>query len=355
MTTEGWANLVAGLDAAGRHLDESTAGLDPAERADGRRALLRAVNNLLGRFESTHGVPELAPFNGWRQKFFMDNPDYRYWISDIGDDAEYRITGNVGSSVYQSITAYTGRGVADAAAVARIDTDDLDISADGDFAVTLTRSSGSTPPNLEIPAGTSSVWVRFVHDRSDPTDSGSCRITRISAAGAATAPNDAKFDRELSRLGAFIAQVPKAFAFAAAEDLANTNTVRHWSAMAGGAAFTEPGIHYLRGSWQLQPGEALLIDGELAPCRHWNIVLYSRFLNSFDYRTRTVTQTSGTAIVTDGHYRFALADRDPRVPGFDWLDTEGREFGIFVLRFLQPTTEPALPAIRVARHIGPDA
>ncbi|MGZ5397167.1 MAG: hypothetical protein ACXWZ2_14935 [Mycobacterium sp.] len=59
---------------------------------------------------------------------FMDNPDYRYWITDIGDGTGYRITGNIGSSVYQSITAYAGRGIADASTVMRIDSDDLTVS-----------------------------------------------------------------------------------------------------------------------------------------------------------------------------------------------------------------------------------
>ena len=347
MTEQGWANLVAGLEAAGKHLDESTRDLDPAERTDGQRALLRAVNNLLGRFENTGDTPELTPFNGWRTKFFMDNPDYRYWITDIGDGTAYRITGNVGSSVYQSITAYAGRGIADATAVARIDSDDLAVDADGNFVVTLTRESTQQPSHAEIPEGTSSVWVRYIHNEQAPIDPGTCRIERLGPAGPATAPDDAKFARDLSRLGAFISQVPRAFELSAAEDLANTNIVRHWSAMTGGAAFTEPGIHYLRGSWSLAPDECLVIDGPLASCRHWNIVLYSRFLNSLDYRNRTVSRTPANATIADGRFRFALAGRDPGIQGYDWLDTEGRAFGIFVMRFLQPESEPELPDVRV--------
>ena len=349
VTDAGWANLVAGLEAAGKHLDESTRGLEPAERADGQRALLRAVNNLLGRFEIAGDVPELTPFNGWRQKFFMDNPDYRYWIADIGDGTGYRITGNVGSSVYQSITAYAGRGVADASAVARIDSDDLVVDADGNFVVTLTREPTQTPSHVEIPAGTSSVWVRYVHDEQAPADPETCRIERLDAPGPATAPDDAKFERDLSRLGAFISQVPRAFEMSTAEDLAQPNTVRHWSAMTGGAAFTEPGIHYLRGSWSLAPDECLVLDGPLVSCRHWNIVLYSRFLNSLDYRSRTVSRTAASANVGDGRFRFVLAGRDPGIEGHDWLDTEGRTFGIFVMRFLQPASELTLPDVRVER------
>jgi len=61
MPNDGWRDLVAGLSAAGRDLDESTAELGAAERADGQLALLRAVNNLLGRFEVDRDAPNSCP------------------------------------------------------------------------------------------------------------------------------------------------------------------------------------------------------------------------------------------------------------------------------------------------------
>ena len=116
--------------------------------------------------------------------------------------------------------------------------------------------------------------------------------------------------------------------------------------MAGGAAFTEPDIHYLRGSWQLGSDEALVIEGDPVPCRYWNAILYSRFLNTLDHRCRNVSCTDGTVDLVDGRYRLIVAGRDPGGPG-NWLDTEGREFGIFALRFLQPESEVQLPDVRV--------
>ena len=100
--------------------------------------------------------------------------------------------------------------------------------------------------------------------------------------------------------------------------------------------FTEPNIRYLRGGWQLAPGEALVIEGEVVPCRYWNVLLYSRFLNSLDHRWRPVSRTGATATVADGRYRLVLAAEDPGPGHGDWLDTEGRPFGIVVVRFLQP-------------------
>lgn len=345
MTVSNWAGFVAGLQAAGEHLDRSTRALDPVEQVDAYRALLRALNNLLNRVEGDPAVPELTPFNGWRQKFFMDNPDYRYWISDIGD-GDYRITGNVGNSVYQSITAYRGRGIADAAAVARVDSDNLQVDAAGNFAITLSRTEPAGGPWLEIPGGTSSVWVRYVLPGGRPVDPGACRVERLGRSAPPGPADPTKLLRDLTQLGGFIGQLPQVFEMAVAADLAAPNSARHWSAMSGGAAFTEPGIHYLRGNWQLGTDDALLVEGPLVTCRHWNIVLYSRFLNSLDYRRRVVSRTAETSSIRDGRFHFVLAAQDPHLDGYDWLDTEGRPFGLFVLRFLLPQGEPELPAVR---------
>lgn len=342
----GWADLVAGLAAAGREIDALTDELDDLDRADARLALLRAVNNLLGRIETDRELPELVPFNGWRQKFFMDNPDYGYWITDIRDDGCYRITGDVGDSVYQSITVYAGTNIATTRAVARMDTDGLDTDDEGHFEITLSGNGIGAAAWLELPKGSTSVWVRYVHNQVSPVRPGTCRIEAWGRQPAQLPADSQRLDRDLSRLGTLLIQLPQLLAYSVAADLEAPNSVRHWTAMAGGAAFTEPGIHYLRGAWQLEPGHALIVDGPLATCRHWNIVLYNRFLNSLDYRHTVASRTAATSSVTDGRFRFAIAGRDPRVDGVDWLDTGGRRFGLFVLRFLQPDSEPELPSIR---------
>jgi hypothetical protein len=341
--SEAWAQFSAGLQAAGARLGESE--LDPVDCADGYRALVRALNNRLSRFETDSDTPELTGFNSWREKFFMDNPDYHYWIADIRDDCSYRISGNVGDSVYQSITVYTGSGIADAAAVSRQDSDTLGLSANGDYEVLLSRENSGPQPWLAVPEDASSVWVRHILGDARNDDPGWCRIDQVSTAKPPSKPRPDRFDRDLAGLGNFISSLPQAFEWAVCEDLQSPNTVRYWNAMAGGAAFTEPGIRYLRGAWQLEPDEALVLEGSLPSCRHWNIVLYNRFLNSLDYRRHTVSYSPATASTADGQFRFVLADQEPAVDGYDWLDTQGRRFGLFVMRFLQPEAEPSLPTV----------
>jgi hypothetical protein len=348
-----WVTFVDELRTAGERVGRLVADLDPAEQADGYRALLRAVNNQLGRFEVDRERPELVPFNGWREKLLMDNPDFRYWVADIRDDLRYRIVGTMGDAVYLSITAYAAAGLADAAASARIDSDALTVTEDGTFEVVLSRERPTGEAAwMALPEGAKSVWVRQFHGDAAHDRLGTCHIDPIDDPPTPAPIDPPRFAGHLRRAGAASAQVPRIVRAATADDLAAPNAVRHWQEMTGGAAFTEPGIHYLRGSWDLDDDEALVISGDLVPCRFWNVLLYSRFLNSLDHRHRTVSRTGSTSTVVDGRYQFVLAAQDPSGHGAgmgDWLDTEGRRFGIFVFRFLHAEHPPQLPAVERVR------
>lgn len=60
-----------------------------------------------------------------------------------------------------------------------------------------------------------------------------------------------------------------------------------------------------------------------------------------------MSYTGATATIVDGQYRFVVAAENPG--GSDWIDSEGRDFGIIVMRFLQPAEPPPLPSARVVR------
>ncbi len=343
-----WNQLVDALRAAGQQMAADTAELSDVERADGFRALLRALANQLGRFEIDRERPELVAFNGWRQKFLMDNPDFGYWVADVRDDRRYRLVGDRGDAVYVSITAYSpGEAPTGTQATARIDSDALTGDGAGRFGLTVGGERPEAGDWLELPAGARALWVRFFYNDAHADRRGWCAIEPVDGPPVPAPIDPPRFRRALQRLGATTAALPQIIAAVTAEDHQRPNEIRLWSQMAGGAVFTEPDITYLRGAWRLEPGEALLIEGEPVACRYWSILAYSRYLNSLDHRYRPVSYTGATATIVDGRYRFVLAGQDPGVR--DWIDTEGRGFGIVVLRFLQPATPPPLPSVRVVR------
>lgn len=344
-----WESMLDSLRTAGEGLAAQTADLDPVEQADGFRALTRALHNQLARMEVDRERPELVPFNGWRQKFFMDNPDFRYWVADVRDDRRYVITGGRGAAAFLSITAYAGSGPTTAGATSRLDADELTFDADGGFRVVVGGARPEAGDWMALPEGANALWVRQFHDDVRTDALGWCEIAPLDPVAPPPPIEPGRFAHQLTRVGSTMAFVPTVFRQAAKADLADVNVLRPWAEMTGGAVYTEPGISYVRGGWELRPGEALVVEGELVPARYWNVLLHSRFLNSLDHRNRTASRTGASITERDGRYRLVLAAEDPGSPDHDWLDTEGRPFGIVVLRWLHAEHEPPVPTTRVVR------
>jgi hypothetical protein len=67
---------------------------------------------------------------------------------------------------------------------------------------------------------------------------------------------------------------------------------------------------------------------------------------TYDYANRRVAlNRKQTRLLPDGSFRMVLAHRDPGVP--NWIDTEGRPFGIVFWRFFLPEGEIETPRARV--------
>jgi len=347
---EAWTTLVESLAEAGRLMEESTAALGPEERADGFRALARGLANQLGRLEVDDAHPELAPFNLWRQKFYMDNPEFRYWVAEISGDGTYRIDGAAPGAAFLSINVYAGSSL-QAQTVVRRTSDDLDLDGEGRFSLTLGGDESAAAGQwAALPEAANMIWVRQFY--SDPKETGGeCRITRLDPVTAPPIIEADRFSRRLARTGQTLAQSSKVIARGAAKAAEPPNSIREWSEMQGGAVYTEPGIHYQRGAWALGPDEALVIEGCAPAARHRSVLLYSRFLNSLDYHNRQVSLAGERfAVDGEGRFRLVIAGRDPGTA--NWLDTEGRPYGLFVIRWLQPETAPVLPEVRVVPLAG---
>ncbi|HSB98216.1 MAG TPA: hypothetical protein VLC91_17275, partial [Spongiibacteraceae bacterium] len=81
-------------------------------------------------------------------------------------------------------------------------------------------------------------------------------------------------------------------------------------------------------------------------CIFANVVLWNRFLQSFDYRYRRISlNRKQIKLEADGSYRIVVAHRDPGLP--NWLSTEGRPNGTVYWRFLLPEGDIDAPRTRV--------
>jgi hypothetical protein len=342
-----WDEFIAGLQSAVERMDELTTGLSERERADGFQVLARTLGVQLEAMEMDRIRPVPIPHNTWQTKFLMDNPDGRYWTFEIDPTQAYLITGNVGGAAYTAVNVYVQRKRwHDTAESASIHDGEMKIGEDGDFSLKLGGDRDGTQNWLPLADDARTVWLRqFYHDVYADRPS-SFQIKNILQPGPPSLIDPSLLAERLAIGGKKLRSTTSAIRHAGANELVQGNYIRTWSEMQSGAVFTSSDIWYQRGGWQLGANEALVLEGVSVPSKFWNIVLYSRFLNSLEHRYRPVSLTNHKIeTAASGAYRLVIAHTDPGCA--NWLDTEGRPAGLFALRWVFPASEPPLPKARV--------
>ena len=98
----------------------------------------------------------------------------------------------------------------------------------------------------------------------------------------------------------------------------------------------------------LAADEALVITGRWPECPCANVSFLNRHLQTYDYAHRRVSLNRvQTVIEDDGSFRIILSHQNPGVP--NWLDTEGRPFGLVFWRYMLPVGPITTPAATVVK------
>jgi hypothetical protein len=118
-------------------------------------------------------------------------------------------------------------------------------------------------------------------------------------------------------------------------------------------------IHYSFGFFELEPGQALVLEASPPAARFWDVQLYTMgWFEPFDYANH-VTSLNHTQshLSSDGAFRAVVAAEDPGV--VNWLDTEGRREGMITHRWIDAASTPSIsarvvPADAAAEVLPPD-
>jgi hypothetical protein len=114
----------------------------------------------------------------------------------------------------------------------------------------------------------------------------------------------------------------------------------------GDMAFAAIDAAYTMAPYALGPDQALVIEGRYPKCRFANVVLWNRFLQSYDYAYRNIAlNRKQTLLESDGSFRMIVAHGDPGAP--NWLDTMGRSSGMIYWRFMLPEEDIVTPKAQV--------
>ena len=110
-------------------------------------------------------------------------------------------------------------------------------------------------------------------------------------------------------------------------------------------AWGDPNQIFRHGVYDLDDGEALLVEFTPPESFYWNFQVDNRWMESLDYRRLPVTVNKRTATYEpDGSVRNVVAAADP---GFgNWMSTDGHRFGAIGLRWNQ-AVEDVEPDVRV--------
>jgi hypothetical protein len=113
---------------------------------------------------------------------------------------------------------------------------------------------------------------------------------------------------------------------------------------------------YYEGLYELQPGEALIIETDLPEKRHyWNIQVADGLWNQVElvYRQSSLNGHQA-AIDADGIFRAVLSAEDPGI--HNWLDTGGNLYGSLIGRWYRCSSHPTptvkkVPLKEVRQHL----
>src|SRR5438132_5241972 len=249
--------------------------------------------------------PRFVDIVGPYVKWGGDNPDAFYQYAPIDPQRTYRVRGRRGDAVYFSLTVYGGPsdGRYSERIVGAVNDRDLSAAPDGTFEIVLS------------PDEHDGAWVRLEPDAV-------CAITRDYLADpvhgrrvewrieaddppATFRQDDADLARRLRAATTWVREQAQIVPLA----LGEPNTVDEpypvpdvtfgWAA--GDAA-------YAMGSFDLGPGEALVIEGRSPACAFWNLCLWNPFLHTYNYDYERVT-INGTQVAhePDGSWTIVVA------------------------------------------------
>lgn len=320
--------------------------------AEGHRHLLHVLEQaLLVELESTpthplaqHQVSPVRKSNG-------DNADAIYYSTPLAPGRRYRLRSNRAGAVYTSVTVEAGGapgGYAGRIAGVLNDTQ-IDIAADGRFEVLL--GGPPRPRNwIALPDDVSRISTRHYFENlrsaaTDPLLHVPMEIECLDAQPPPPHPDDASIAAALRRVETYVRtrtlEMPRPEKMPAW--VSTTPNVFGAPQKPGSLAYAAADAAYAMAPYSIGPDEALVMRGRLPACRFANVMLWNRYLQSYDYMNRRISlNRRQIQFEPDGSYRIVIAHRDPGVP--NWLDCEGRTTGQIYWRIMLPEATVETPS-----------
>ncbi len=344
-----WTKWNTALADAAAKVEALTEGRDASEPAEGYRFLTRITAAMTEfQMEQSAAWPSLVQVMSPAQKFYVDNPDTLYHRATLDPRLGYRVRGRRGEELYLAFCVYGLRGRSNAI-LANVCDDEMEFAEDGTFELVLSAERPDGAVNwLPLDGNARTLVTRqYFTDRNQRP--ARMHIETLEPQPPPSTPDEKQIARRIRGLAESVTRTLAATEAAAEQWLQQPNTVSvdsrddDWASL-----FATPDNAYVGGWYTLAEDEALVMEGRAPACRYWSVQLCSRWLESRDYRSRTVILNHAhVPLEEDGSFQIAIAHRDPGLP--NWLDTAGHREGGVIFRWLLPDGEWGRPAFRVIK------
>ena len=339
-----WRDFCRALERTGEVVLRPGSPMDPFDRAEGFRYLSRLTRVALESYLEFADplFPVLRRPAHETVKIGADNPDNYYQSAAISGAHDYRLSGTRGTVHYLGFGTYAGgygssgrRGQ-----TGYVDARELAIGPDRRFELRLSTRRPADGGNwLPMEPDSSSLIVRQTFQDRANERIAELRLERIGARGGPTPLTAAGLDRGLQAAAAYVHGTAALFADWAEGFARHRNELPRFDPALAAAAHGDPNIVYYHGYWELEPGQALLIEVTPPRCEYWNFQLNNHWMESLDYRYhRIAVNHHGAVPEPDGSVQLVIAERDPGLR--NWLDTAGHRRGTMCLRWVGADTHP---------------
>jgi len=320
------------------------------------RALMHLLEGgLASMFESDPAHPQFRRIvSPWR-KFTGDNSDAIYFDAPVSPEYAYRVRGTMDGATYVSfsIEADTQDGSMASRTVGAINDVDFEVDDESRFEI---RFGGAAQQRnwLPLEAGASRITTRHYYENREPASADPARNPALEIEVIDPPPPSLQTDDSVAtgirRAARFVRsrtldQLPMASGERPAF-VGLTPNVFPQPVTPGDFGLAAVDAAYSMAPYVIGPDDALVMTGRWPTCRFANVCLWNRHQQTYDYTTRRVSlNRSQTRLEPDGRFRMVLAGRDPGVA--NWIDTEGRPFGLVFWRFMLPEGEIETPTAEV--------
>ncbi len=342
---DAFANLLTTLaEVEQGYLGPDSGITQPQDIADGERFLMHILET--GLHHWLEADPERPTFKRYvtaDRKLLGDNPDALYYFAPIRGDRRYRITGNLRGATYTSFTIESGAGAGGRAegSTAVLSDDQLTTDSEGNFEITLSaeKTTGNWLP-LD-PAAVQITTRHYFEQResiaANPNAAVPLRIEALDQLTQTSGVSDASVAERINRVSRYMRSMtldmPLNDSITASWVSRTPNVFNKPAPWGNEGGYGNLAATYCMAPFVVLPGQALVISAHFPKCRFANVMLWNRFLQTFDFVNRSCSYNrQQLSYEKNGSIRLIIAHEDPGTG--NWLDTEGRLSGLVYWRVL---------------------